>query len=147
MASTDSTGTQPHGVSGGPRLLLRLEGLGLLLCALAGFAESGQSWWLFVALILVPDLSMLGYLAGSRAGAVLYNAVHVTILPLALAVAGLAQGDLRILAVAAVWLAHIGIDRALGYGLKYAAGFGFTHLGRVGRAVPVKASKKAIDAT
>jgi hypothetical protein len=133
MAGTDHSGA-PQGVSGGPRLLLRLEGLALFLGGVAGFGMSAQPWWLFAALILVPDLSMLGYLFGNRVGAMLYNAFHVTFLPIALAGAALVLADLGILAVATIWLAHIGIDRALGYGLKYPAGFGFTHLGRIGRA-------------
>ena len=42
-------------------------------------------------------------------------------------------------AVMAAWIVGaglllIGIDRALGYGLKYTAGFGLTHLGRIGKA-------------
>jgi len=122
------------GAAGGPRLLLRLEGLTLFAGAVAGFAMTGQSWWLFAALILVPDLSMAGYLAGNRVGAAAYNAVHVTIGPLLLTLMGFASGDLRVLAVAMIWLAHVGIDRALGYGLKYGHGFGFTHLGRIGKS-------------
>jgi hypothetical protein len=121
-------------VSGGPRLLLRLEGLTLFIGAIVAFAMTGKPWWLFAALILVPDLSMAGYLAGNRVGAVAYNAVHVTAGPIVLAVIGLLAGDLRVLAVAMVWLAHVGIDRALGYGLKYGQGFGFTHLGRIGKS-------------
>jgi len=122
------------GVAGGPRLLLRLEGLTLFLGAIAAFAMTQQPWWLFALLILVPDLSMLGYLAGSRVGAVAYNAVHVTTGPIVLTVIGLMDGDLRVLGVAMIWLAHVGIDRALGYGLKYGRGFGFTHLGRIGKS-------------
>lgn len=136
MAGTDSSDVAPQGVSGGPRLLLRLEGVALLLCALVGFALSDQPWWLFAALILVPDLSMAGYLAGNRAGATIYNAVHATIAPMALAIVAVAHVNLQAFAVAAIWLAHIGIDRALGFGLKYAAGFAFTHLGRIGRGAP-----------
>jgi hypothetical protein len=136
MTDTTNSGAEPQGVVGGVRLLLRLEGLALFFGALTGFVISGQPWWLFAALILVPDLSMLGYLAGHRAGAVAYNTVHVTIAPIVLTVAGLALVNLQVFAVAMIWLAHIGIDRALGYGLKYGAGFGFTHLGRIGRAAP-----------
>ena len=88
---------------------------------------------LFALLILVPDLSMLGYLAGNRVGAVAYNAVHVTTGPIVLTVIGLMDGDLRVVGVAMIWLAHVGIDRALGYGLKYQAGFSFTHLGKIGK--------------
>ena len=121
-------------VTGGPRLLLRLEGLTLFVGAVIAFSMTQQSWWLFALLILAPDLSMLGYLAGSRFGAVAYNAVHVTFGPIVLTVVGLLFGDLPVLAVAMIWLAHIGIDRAIGYGLKYGKGFGFTHLGRIGRS-------------
>jgi hypothetical protein len=133
MTETADGGSAPRGVSGGPRLLLRLEGLALFLVALAAFAMSAQPWWLFFLLILAPDLGMLGYLFGNRAGAAIYNAVHLTIWPLALTLAAVVVADLGIFAVAMIWLAHIGIDRALGYGLKFAHGFGFTHLGRIGR--------------
>src|SRR5258706_13541405 len=109
MADT-AQGAPAPGVNGGPKLLLRLEGLTLFLGAIAAFAMTAQPWWLFAALILVPDLSMAGYLAGNRVGAVAYNAVHVTTGPIALAVAGLMDGNLRVLGVAMVWLAHVGID-------------------------------------
>jgi Domain of unknown function (DUF4260) len=130
---TETTADVAQGVTGGPRLLLRLEGLTLFAGAVVAFSMTQQPWWLFAALILAPDLSMLGYLAGSRIGAAVYNAVHVTFGPIVLTVVGLLFGDLPVLAVAMTWLAHIGIDRALGYGLKYGHGFGFTHLGRIGR--------------
>lgn len=132
MADTAQDERAP-GVTGGPRLLLRLEGLTLFVGAIIAFSMTEQPWWLFALLILVPDLSMLGYLAGSRIGAVVYNAVHVTFGPIVLTVVGLLFGDLPVLGVAMIWLAHIGIDRAIGYGLKYGKGFGFTHLGRIGR--------------
>ena len=134
MTEAAANGGRAQGVSGGPKVLLRLEGLALCLGALAGFSITTQPWWLFAVLILVPDLSIAGYLFGNRAGAVIYNTAHVTIIPLGLALAALVLADLRIFAIAMIWLAHIGIDRALGYGLKYAQGFGYTHLGRIGRA-------------
>jgi Domain of unknown function (DUF4260) len=126
-------GISAPGVTGGPKLLLRLEGATLFLGAIVAFSMTEQPWWLFALLILVPDLSMAGYLAGSRVGALVYNAVHVTLGPIILTVVGLLLSDLPVLGVAMIWLAHIGIDRALGYGLKYGNGFGFTHLGRIGR--------------
>jgi len=124
------------GVAGGPRLLLRLEGLTLFVGAIVAFSMTEQPWWLFALLILAPDLSIAGYLAGSRIGALIYNAAHVTLGPIVLTVAGLLSGDLPVLGIAMIWLAHVGIDRALGYGLKYGNGFGFTHLGRIGRSAP-----------
>jgi hypothetical protein len=92
---------------------------------------NGGSWILFVLLLLAPDLSMLGYLAGSRIGAAIYNAFHTYALPVILAAYGLLEGSSLAVSMALIWLAHIGVDRLLGYGLKYASGFKDTHLDRV----------------
>lgn len=116
-------------VAGTPRLLLRAEAAAVLAAALITYARLGGSWGLFFALFLLPDLGLLGYLAGPRVGAVTYNALHSYLAPLALALSGLWVPAL--LPLAAIWVAHIGFDRALGYGLKYAT-FGATHLGEVG---------------
>jgi hypothetical protein len=121
-------------VTGGLRTLLRIEGLALFGAATAFYWASGAPWWLFGALLLAPDLSFARYLAGPRFGALAYNALHVTVGPLLLAVASLLMSWPLPGSVALIWLAHIGIDRALGYGLKYPAGFRFTHLGRTGPA-------------
>ena len=121
-------------VAGGPRLLLRLEGLGLLAFATAAYAYTDQPWWLYAVLFFVPDLSFAAYTAGPRTGAGVYNALHSTIGPVLLAGAGLLQNDRLLLGIAAIWAAHIGFDRMLGYGLKYASAFSDTHLGRIGRA-------------
>ncbi|HET9902826.1 MAG TPA: DUF4260 domain-containing protein [Xanthobacteraceae bacterium] len=123
----------PAGVTGLPRLLLRLEGAALLGLSLYLYPRVAESWWLFAGLVLLPDLSFLGYLAGPRAGARLYNAAHTLLGPIALALAGMMLPAIVLVAIALVWAAHIGADRLLGFGLKYEAGFGFTHLGRVGR--------------
>jgi hypothetical protein len=120
-------------VEGGVRAALRLEGLALLAGASALYWRAGFDWRLFAVLFLAPDLSFAGYLAGPRFGALAYNAAHTTVGPLALAAAGTALAQPIMIAVALIWLAHVGFDRALGYGLKYARGFGFTHLGRIGR--------------
>ena len=132
----DKVETPALGVTGGVRLLLRLEGLALLAAMAAIYAWHGSSWWLFAALFFAPDLSFAGYLLGPRPGAAVYNAVHTTVVPAVLLGIGLALGQPLAVALAVIWLAHIGFDRALGYGLKYPDGFGFTHLGRIGRAVP-----------
>ena len=120
-------------VQGGVRGLLRLEGMALLGAALALYWRSGGDWKLFAILFLAPDLSFLGYLGGARFGAAAYNAAHSTLGPLALSAFALALHQPLALGVALIWFAHVGFDRALGYGLKYARGFGFTHLGRIGR--------------
>lgn len=120
-------------VAGIPRVILRLEGGALSAVATLLFARTGQSWWLYAGLFLVPDLSLAGYLAGPRIGAAIYNTAHATLGPAIVGGAGLALAQPTAVAVALIWAAHIGVDRLLGYGLKYGAGFGFTHLGRIGR--------------
>jgi hypothetical protein len=121
-------------VTGGVRWLLRCEGLALFLTACALYDIWGGPWWLFIALFLAPDLSFAAYLIGAKFGAVIYNAVHTTIVPIVLMGIGAALAVPLLTSIATIWLAHIGLDRAFGYGLKYDAGFGFTHLGRIGRA-------------
>ena len=122
------------GFASGPvRATLRLEGAAAFATAAALYLDAGFSWPLFALLILAPDLAMLGYLIGPRIGAAAYNVAHTTALALPLAVAGYLAGQPEVSAVALIWIAHIGFDRALGYGLKYPSGFGDTHLGRIGR--------------
>ncbi|MGC2781871.1 MAG: DUF4260 domain-containing protein, partial [Bradyrhizobium sp.] len=123
----------PGAALGSVRTLLRIEGLVLAAGAITFYAHQGGSWWLFAALFLAPDLSFAGYLRGPRVGAVLYNAVHSTLVPAALLALGLAMERPLLTDLATIWLAHIGVDRLAGYGLKYVDGFGFTHLGRIGR--------------
>jgi hypothetical protein len=77
---------------------------------------------------------MLAYLTDAKTGAIVYNAAHSYLAPVALMTLGFGLAEPLTLSIAMIWLAHIGIDRALGYGLKYAAGFGVTHLGRIGNA-------------
>jgi hypothetical protein len=114
-----------------PRRLLHLEGLAVLAAALALYFDAGYGWVLLLALFLAPDLSMVGYVGGPAVGALTYNAVHTSVGPIALALVGV-LGDAEIATqVALVWLAHIGLDRLLGYGLKYPSGFKPTHLQRV----------------
>ncbi len=120
-------------VTGGVRILLRLEGLTLFAGMVLLYWIWGGSWWLFVILFLAPDLSFIAYLSDPKSGAIVYNAAHSYMAPVALLTTGFATGEPLTLSLAMIWLAHIGIDRALGYGLKYQAGFGFTHLGRIGR--------------
>ena len=116
-------------------ILLRLEGLGYAVAALLIYWQQGFSWWMFAAFILMPDLSMLGYLAGVRVGAICYNIVHATPLPWALFMFAYFTNNTVVLSIALIWFAHIGIDRALGYGLKYTTGFKDTHLGSLNKAV------------
>lgn len=133
MDTTATSVLAPASTRGGVRTLLRLEALALLLVALALYARMAGDWWLFAKLFLIPDVSFAAYLFGPRVGAIGYNAAHSTTGPLALGAAALALDQPIALAVALIWLAHIGFDRMLGYGLKYASGFSDTHLGRIGR--------------
>jgi hypothetical protein len=94
---------------------------------------SGAPWQVYALLFFVPDLTMLAYLAGPRIGAAVYNAAHVTIGPLLLALAGIVLLEPAMGSISLIWLAHIGLDRALGFGLKYFTGFRTTHLGRIGK--------------
>jgi Domain of unknown function (DUF4260) len=119
-------------VRGAPRRWLRLEGATLVVGALIAFSTTHQAWWLVPLTILVPDFLAAGYLRGMRIGASVYNLAHAT--PLPALMIGLAwwRAAPIVLALGLVWLAHIGVDRVLGYGLKYNDGFQHTHLGWIG---------------
>lgn len=119
-------------VEGMPRLLIRIESAAVALAAMIAYRQLGEPWWLFAVLFLAPDLSMIFYLAGPHVGAAFYNLVHVYAGPAILAGFGFLTGSAMAEALASIWFAHIGFDRMLGYGLKYARGFAFTHLGRLG---------------
>jgi hypothetical protein len=113
------------------RLALRAEGLAIGGAAVALYFEQGYSWLALVLLWLAPDLGALGYLAGKRVGAVVYDLTHFEAWPVALATFGvIADVDLAV-QLALIWLSHIGLDRAIGYGLKYSSAFKDTHLQRV----------------
>jgi hypothetical protein len=128
-----SATTVPHSaVQGSVRLWLRFEGLTALLAATYLYAHQGGSWVAFAVLFFAPDVSFAGYIAGPRVGAAFYNMAHSYVGPLILAATLHKAGAGPTLALA--WGAHIGFDRALGYGLKYPSAFGDTHLGRVGKA-------------
>ena len=114
-----------------PHLLLRLEGLAVAAAAVVLYFHEDFSWILFVALILAPDLSAVGYAFGPRVGAIAYDAAHTELFAVALGTVGVVAGSPAATKVALIWLAHIGADRLLGYGLKYPTAFKDTHLSRV----------------
>ncbi len=120
-------------VAGWPRILLRLEGGAVLAAAVAAYAAGGWNWWLFAGLFLAPDIGFAGFLAGRRVGAAVYNALHSYVPPIGLGLGAMLAGAPAALPVAVIWIAHIGFDRLLGYGLKYPRGFADTHLGTIGR--------------
>lgn len=123
------------------KTVLRAEGFAMLVAALTFYARLDFGWLLFGALFLVPDLSFAFYLFGPRAGAVAYNALHSTMGPLGLGALGLLLVRPSLMAITAIWLAHVGFDRTLGYGLKYADAFGHTHLGWIGKKMNADAAE------
>jgi hypothetical protein len=116
---------------GNVRRWLRLEGLAILAVTVIVYGHRGNSRLLFLILFLAPDLSFLAYALGPRIGAAIYNIAHSYILPLILGCCLWFAG--HSLAIPLIWIAHIALDRALGYGLKYPTRFADTHLGRLGR--------------
>lgn len=115
--------------------VLRFEGLAVAVATALLFARIGASWWLFAGLWLLPDLSMLGYLAGPFWGSRVYNSIHAYATPLTLGGCALLLHADALLPIALIWMNHVAVDRLLGYGLKYPTAFGYTHLGRVARSL------------
>jgi hypothetical protein len=129
MRATVDPGKSASGVvTGLPRLLLRSEGVALLAMAAVLYGRYGQSWWLFVAVLAIPDLGLLGYLVGTRAGAVAYDLTHTYVPPAVLVLGGVLGGSSLAVSAALIWFAHIGMDRALGLGLRYPDRSRHTHL-------------------
>lgn len=114
-----------------PALLLRVEGLVLFGAALTLYVREDYSLLLLAVLFLAPDLSFLGLAGGPRVGAVAYDAAHTYVGPILLASTALIVEWSAGVQLGLIWLAHIGIDRALGYGLRYPDAFKDTHLQRV----------------
>lgn len=113
------------------KLVLQIEGLAVLITCIYFYAYQDFSWLLFLVLFFAPDISMIGYLINSHLGAKLYNLFHTYIIPIILILVGVAMSINLLLLLGLIWTAHIGMDRMLGYGLKYPTGFKDTHLTRV----------------
>jgi len=113
--------------------LIKLEELGQLLLSVLLFFQLDYPWWTFPAFILLPDLSMLGYLVNARAGALVYNFFHHKLLAVTLLIVGYWTGISAIMLAGTIFLGHSALDRALGYGLKYNDNFHNTHLGWIGK--------------
>jgi hypothetical protein len=114
-----------------PRVLLQAEGAALLFASLYFYHLVGVAWWIFLLLFLWPDLFMVGFLFRAKIGCTLYNLVHTEVLAIALAVFSFSTHRSQALAFSLIWLAHIGFDRAIGFGLKYPTTFNDTHLQHV----------------
>ena len=114
-------------------LILRAEALALFVAGVLLYLQlNGHPLWL-LPLLLAPDISMIGYLGGPRLGAITYNAVHNLVLGLGCLAIGWFAAIAPIALLGALLVAHVGMDRALGYGLKLPTDFKDTHLGRIGR--------------
>lgn len=114
-----------------PRLILHLEGAAAFLLSIFFYFNQNGHWLVFALLLFAPDLGMIGYLVNPRVGSITYNAVHIYVWPMALIVTGLLAAAPLALQLGLSWSAHIGMDRMLGYGLKYPTAFKDTHLQRV----------------
>ena len=113
---------------------LRLEELGMLAIAIVGMSWLGLPWWAYLIMLLGPDVSMLGYLAGNRIGAFSYNFFHHKGVAVLIFLAGLYGAVPWVQAAGIILFGHSSWDRVMGYGLKYETGFGFTHLGPIGKS-------------
>jgi Domain of unknown function (DUF4260) len=128
---TSAVATRPN--RGLATTLLRLEGAAALVAGILLYQQTGADWIVFIVLLLLPDLSILGYARGPAVGAVVYDLVHNWALAGALLGLGFFLNVPIVFGAGAALLAHIGGDRLLGYGLKYPTSFQDTHLGRIGR--------------
>jgi hypothetical protein len=114
-----------------PNLVLRLEGFALLIAALILYAHLRFNGWVLLLLFFSLDVFMVGYLRNTRIGSLVYNMGHTEVAPIILALIGLALEQPVAVQFALIWLGHIGLDRLMGYGLKYPTVFQDTHLQRV----------------
>ena len=119
-------------VTGNVRWLLRLEGVAIFVFALMAYNFLGFTWGFFVLVFLLPDVFLLVYFYSPKAGAIAYNISHSYVFPLMLFAYGFFVSSSDADRLALIWIAHIGFDRALGFGLKYARGFRYTHFGKLG---------------
>jgi hypothetical protein len=115
------------------KTVIKLEELGLFLLGIYLFDQMQYAWWWFLVLILVPDLSMIGYIFGNKIGALSYNIAHHRGISVVLYLVGIYCSLTSIQLLGVILFAHSAMDRMFGYGLKYETGFKFTHLGEIGK--------------
>ncbi|GAB5492582.1 MAG: DUF4260 domain-containing protein [Phototrophicaceae bacterium] len=113
------------------RIMLSLEGLLVLISSIALYGFLGGNWWLFAGLLFAPDLVFIIYMLNKNIGIHAYNIAHTYSLPIALGLFSVLNSWQFGILLALIWFAHIGLDRLIGYGLKYQTGFKDTHLNRV----------------
>ncbi|KGX87105.1 DUF4260 domain-containing protein [Pontibacillus marinus] len=112
--------------------LLHSEGLVVFILSIYFYSQIGESWWMFFLLLLAPDLSMLGYLINNKLGSVTYNVFHSYSVPLLCLLVSVILESPLFIGIGIIWVAHIGMDRTVGYGLKYPTQFKDTHLQKIG---------------
>ncbi|MEW9675169.1 DUF4260 domain-containing protein [Lentibacillus sp. L22] len=112
-------------------MVLRIEGLLVLALSIYVYFYLQFSWIMFVILLLSPDLSALGYLKNNKIGSIFYNLFHTYSIPMTIIIYSLLTHSQTLLMISLIWVAHIGMDRMLGYGLKYPTKFQDTHLNRI----------------
>ena len=115
------------------KFALKLEELGMLILGMYLFSLLNMSWWWFIALILLPDIGMLGYIVNSKIGAIAYNIFHHKGLAILLYFLGIYFESELLKLTGVILFAHASMDRIFGYGLKFNDGFKNTHLGRIGK--------------
>ncbi|WP_363322026.1 DUF4260 domain-containing protein [uncultured Pontibacter sp.] len=114
------------------KILLKSEDLAKLILSYVGTLFLGYDWWLYFALLLVPDIGMAGYLVSSRVGAFTYNLLHHQGIAIAVGISGFYLGHETLQFTGLLLFGHSTMDRALGYGLKFTDSFKHTHLGWIG---------------
>jgi Domain of unknown function (DUF4260) len=130
---TEADGVPRTGMTeGAVRMWLRLEGLASFVAGLAVFGAVGGNWLLVVPLMLLPDVSAAGFMAGPRVGTFTYNLVHNWAPGIVVLGLGAWLASPAVALAGAILVAHVGMDRAVGYGLKLPGSFHDTHLGRMG---------------
>jgi len=116
-----------------PKDLIKLEEVAMFILALYGLTLIGVDWWWYLVLLLGPDISMLGYIAGNKTGAFFYNLFHLKAVAILVFAAGLFLPDTLLLVIGIILFGHSSMDRVFGYGLKTGQGFKYTHLGIIGK--------------
>lgn len=113
--------------------IIKLEELGMLVISAYALYHYEAAWWWYLMLLVGPDISMLGYLAGTKTGAIAYNLFHHKAIGIGLMMTGYILPLNELLLVGIVLFSHSSLDRMMGYGLKYFESFHHTHLGKIGK--------------
>ena len=115
------------------KTVVSLENLGLFVLSIYLFSLLEYNWWWFPTLLLLPDLSMIGYAFGNKIGAIFYNAFHHQGIAICVYLSGLYLENEILELIGVILFAHSVMDRCFGYGLKHFSGFQDTHLGEIGK--------------